>query len=229
MDAKHISIAKPLGLFIQITYLFAIYASLLALYFHNFIPEPATKAFAERVSLYFSICFSISLFYLSINNLMPNPTWYQHSKFTKLVLMLVSVPLYYFFIWISLAFFLPLVYTSVAGETKTTNEVVSREYVDSRKSCDYRLKFESVDTPMFHFCLRPEIYDQMAQGEYAVVTTIKQSELGYYIKSAKFAEGKIKSVLVNQKNIQSHALLVVILVLSASLTFVYLKKYQNKS
>jgi hypothetical protein len=140
--------------------------------------------------------------------------------------MLFSVPLYYFFAWLSLAFFLPLVYTSVTGETKTINEVVSREYVDSRNSCDYRLKFESADTPMFHFCLRPEVYAQMGQGEYAVVTTIKQSELGYYIKSVKFTEGGIKAVLVNHKNMQSHALLVVILVLSASLTFVFLKKYQ---
>jgi|GEM_PF-5257740 len=228
MDAKHISKANTLGLFIQITFLFAIYASLIALYFHNFIPEPATKAFAERVSLYFSICFSISYFYLFINNLMPNPTWNKRSKFTKLVLMLLSVPLYYFFAWISLAFFLPLVYTSVVGETKTINEAVSREYMDSRKSCDYRLKFESVDTRMFHFCLRPEIYDQMNKGEYAVETTIKQSELGYYIKSAKFIEGEIKSVLVNHKNIQSHALLVVILVLTATFAFEFLKKYQKK-
>lgn len=160
---------------------------------------------------------------------MPNPTRNQHSKSTKFVLVLFTVPLYYFFAWISLAFFLPLVYTSVAGETKTINEVVSREYVDSRKSCDYRLKFESVDIPMFHFCLGPEIYAQMGQGEYAVITTIKQSELGYYIKSVKFTEDEIKSVLVNQKNIQSHALLVIILVLTATLAFELLKKYQKKA
>ncbi len=159
---------------------------------------------------------------------MPNPTWKQQSKFTKLVLMLFSVPLYYFFAWISLAFFLPLVYTSMTGETKTINEVVSREYVDSRKSCDYRLKFETVDTPMFHFCLRPEIYAQMGQGEYAVVTTIKQSEFGHYIKSVRFVESDIKSVVVNQRNIQNQVILVLILVLTATLAFTLLKHYQKK-
>lgn len=229
MDAKHFSNRSPFLLFIQTTFFFAIYASLTALYFHNFVPETAAKTFAHRISLYFSVCFLISLVYLIVNNSMPSPFWNKQSRFAKLMLMVLFVPLYYLFFWISFANALPLIYTSVVGETKTMDELVSREYVDSRKSCDYRLKFKSIDSSLFHFCLRPEVYEQMNKGEYAVETTIKQSELGYYIKSVRFVDSESMSVLVNQKNIHNHVLLVLILVLTATLTFELLKKHRKKT
>ena len=157
------------------------------IFFHDFVPEITTSISALRISTFLTLGSFIFIFYLrKRGSWEPAPAWREYSTATKLIALAFSPFIIFLFFWVNLAISLPHLYTFAFGQEFSRQDIVIKERIHSRRSCDYRLKPRSTDFTFFHFCISKSSYDRLPNE--AVDGTIigRKSRFGYTIEKIRF-------------------------------------------
>lgn len=158
---------------------------------HDFVAEPDWLIFSiyfSGFSILCSVVFFIRLYLTGVWD--PAPAWFKYSK-AKNFILLLSVPIFFFVIfWINIAVSLPHAFTVVFGAERVLEDLVEKNEIHSRRSCDYRLELKSVSPLLFHYCISKEFYSQLPDGEIVSELFVKQSIFGYSVEEIRVQHRK---------------------------------------
>ena len=158
---------------------------------HNFVAESIVSEFSSYASLVLTVLSVGILAYLYINEAWkPAPVWYSYSRFTR-ALLIPFIPLLLFgLFWVNLAISAPHLFTLVFGSNAVKLDMVVKDRHYSRRSCDYRLEPQSINTIFFHYCISESLYNQLPDKEMESELLIKQSFLGFIVEDIRLLHQK---------------------------------------
>ncbi len=159
---------------------------------HHFVTEPHFSRVAVYISLLLTLILITAVGFLYIRGAWrPTPVWYKYSAFKKIVLV-PFIPIFIFVLfWVNIAISLPYLFTAVFGQTAIKNDVVIKDHSHSRRSCDYRLKPNSINVIFFRYCISEGLYNRLPGGEIEAELILKKSMFGYIVKNIRI-KGEVR-------------------------------------
>ncbi|MFZ6045434.1 hypothetical protein ACFW0H_04850 [Pseudomonas sp. CR3202] len=147
---------------------------------HDFVPDPSISTPTFHGAIAITLTTLAIIIYLKKQNLLV--VFGTLTRIQKLIGIVFSPIVIFLFIWANLAITIPHLYTLAFGQEFSRQDTAEKIKHRSRKSCDYRLKLQSIDFTFFHFCISESKYNQLQTGEMNAVVFGKKSRFGYTIE-----------------------------------------------
>jgi len=155
-------------------------------FIRNFVFEPYVSRLITYISLIITFLLIAYLIYLNqINLWRPSSAWYRYSRFKKFISLLFAPPAIFCFLWTTIAFPTPYIYTKLLGKPSIIIDSVIKDTGYGKRVRYYQLKPRSIDTWFFRFSISENQYRTLSNGEIKARLLVRKSVFGFIVEDIK--------------------------------------------